>query len=126
MADKKTIASWILSILTGIAFLGAGASKVTQQQAIIDNLHGALGVPLWAIPVIGSFEILGAILLIIPKTRFWGGKLLTTIMVGAVITHLINADFVGFIPPLVLGTLAGTVAWIERPEWAEKWFPRKA
>ncbi len=126
MADKKTIATWALSILLTLAFLFFGGMKLTGNEMMEENLHGNLGVPLWAIPVIGAIEMAGALLIAVPKTRFWGAKVLAVTMVGAVITHFLASDFVGWALPATLGVLASIVAWIERPEWTEKWLPRKA
>ena len=48
------------------------------------------GYPVWFRIFIGILEMLGALLLLIPKIRHFGGLLLFVIMIGALITRLIN------------------------------------
>ncbi len=114
-ARRTTIALWILTGILGLAFLASGAGKLSGSM---DETLLALNVPSWAIPLIGSLEIAGAIALLIPRARFWASTGLTAIMLGAIGTHFLNADWGPSIAPLVLAALAGTLAWHTRPEWA--------
>ncbi len=111
------IVAWVLSILLGLAFLANAAMKFTGGA---DAMLGALGVPLAMIPVIAAIEAIGAILLVVPATRFLGGALLAGTMAGAVATHLLAADFTGWIGAAVFGVLVGLVAWWTRPVWVQQ------
>ena len=53
------------------------------------------GYPVWFRYLIGLLELGGALLLIIPKTRHFGGILLAIIMIGALITRLVNGTSTG-------------------------------
>lgn len=59
-----------------------------------------LNVPLWAIPVIGTIEVIGALLFIFPRTSFYGGVVLLGVLFGAFVTHILNADWAGVVQPL--------------------------
>jgi uncharacterized membrane protein YphA (DoxX/SURF4 family) len=74
------------------------------------------GYPSWFRFVVGSGEIVGALLLLVPRRRFLGAALLGVILVGAVLTHILNQD------PLSQAAMAPTclalvsiVAWTTRP-----------
>jgi hypothetical protein len=60
-------------------------------------------------------EVTGALLIVVPRTKFFGAALLCVIMVGAVLTHVFilhNAPTAA----AVLLVLAGFVAWARRGE----------
>ncbi len=120
-SKRTTIILWTLSGLLALAFLGSGAGKLTG--AMTETLNGGLGVPTWAVPLIGAIEIGAAIALLVPRARFYGAAILVGTMVGAVLTHLVAADFAGFAAPLVLGVLSGLVAWMTRPTWVRERLP---
>ncbi len=113
----RTILTWIGISLLGLAFLGAGAGKLTGGM---DEQLGDLGVPAWAIPAIGIIEIGAAIAMIVPRSRFYGAAILMGTMLGATVTHLANADWAGLPPSIVLTILTGIVTWTHRPEWVQE------
>ncbi len=117
-SKRTTIALWTLSGLLALAFLGSGAGKLSG--AMTEALNAGLGVPTWAVPLIGTIEVIAAIAILVPKARFYAAAVLVGTMAGAVLTHLVAADFAGFVAPLVLGVLAGLAAWIARPVWVRE------
>lgn len=106
----------VLSIIAAVMFLFVGGAKLAGVEDIVDNLENNLNVPGWAIPVIGALEAIGAVAILFPKTRFWAAAGLTAITFGAVLTHLINADWAGWPMAFVLGLLAGFIAWKTMPD----------
>jgi uncharacterized membrane protein YphA (DoxX/SURF4 family) len=111
-AKGVNIALWVVQILLALAFLGAGSGKLLGGPDMI-ALYEAIGLGQWFRYLTGILEIAGAILIVVPRTRFFGAALLATIMIGAVITHLFvlhNAPTA----PAVLLVLAATVAWGRR------------
>ena len=56
--------------------------------------------------LIGSLEILGGIVLLIPRCRRAAAALLVAVMIGALFTHAVHGEHPRLIPPLVLGGLA--------------------
>jgi uncharacterized membrane protein YphA (DoxX/SURF4 family) len=53
------------------------------------------GYPSWFRFVVGLGELIGGILLIIPRYRFVGCLLLGVILQGAIVTHVVNANPLG-------------------------------
>ena len=100
---------WGVQILTALAFLAAGGSKLSGAPAMVDMFE-KIGFGQWFRYVTGSLEVIGALLLLTPRTAAIGGWLLAAIMIGAIGTHLfiIGASPV---PAVVLLALAVTVGW---------------
>ncbi len=108
------IALWVLQALLALAFVGAASGKLLGKPEMV-ALFEAVGVGQWFRYVTGLMELAGALLIVVPRTKFFGAALLSVVMVGAVLTHLFilhNAPTA----PAVLLVLAGIVAWARRGE----------
>ena len=62
----------------------------------------------------GILEIVGGIGLLITKARRAAAAMLVALMIGAVFTHLLSAEPMRLLPPLVLGGL-GLLVYSWRP-----------
>jgi putative oxidoreductase len=100
---------WGVQILAALAFLAAGGSKLSGAPAMVEMFE-KIGFGQWFRYVTGALEVLGAILLVVPKTAAIGGWLLAAVMIGAIGTHLV---IIGGspVPAVVLFLLAITVGW---------------
>ena len=112
-SKTKTRVTWGVRILLALAFGAAGISKlagVPQMVAVFD----AVGFGQWFRYLTGVVEIAGAVLILVPRTAFFGGLWLGGTMVGAVATHLL---LIGGspIPAIVLGLLCALVVYQLRP-----------
>ncbi|MBO3698112.1 DoxX family protein [Roseivirga sp. E12] len=88
MSSKvKNIVAWILSMLTGLYMLGSGYPKVSPSEGMVRRFEN-WGYSAEFSTIIGVLEILSGILIFIPKTAFYGGVLLSILMLGAIYTHL--------------------------------------
>jgi putative oxidoreductase len=106
------VALWVLQALLALAFLGAASGKLLGKPEMV-ALFEAVGLGQWFRYVTGLMELTGALLIVVPRTKFFGAVLLSTVMVGAVLTHLFilhNAPTAA----AVLLVLAGVVAWARR------------
>lgn len=100
-----TIALWTVQVLLALMFFMAGGHKVTGDPQMV-GLFDAIGIGQWFRYVTGILEIGGGVLLLVPRVQAVGAALLTSVMIGAIATHLFvlhNAPTM----PLVL--LAGLV-----------------
>ncbi|HPF12349.1 MAG TPA: DoxX family protein [Flavobacteriaceae bacterium] len=95
---KKKIL-FILCLLFGLMFINAGLNKFFNYMPAPDDipenmiqLMGAIDQFGWLMPLIGLVEVLGGILIILPKTRALGAIVIFPIMVGIMLTHLINSQ----------------------------------
>jgi uncharacterized membrane protein YphA (DoxX/SURF4 family) len=103
---------WILQIGAAGMFLMVGFFKLSGDPRMV-GLFDAIGLGQWFRYVTGSLEVLGAVLLLIPRLSGLGALLLMGVMIGAVPTHLF---VVGGSPLLAITLLivTGIVAWGRR------------
>jgi uncharacterized membrane protein YphA (DoxX/SURF4 family) len=113
------IGLWIIQGLLAFAFFGAGAMKLaTPVDQLAAQMAWVTHVPAAGVKLIGLAEVLGAIGLILPSVLRFRPRLtplaasgLALTMLGAVVTHIAIGEPAMTVPPLVLGGLAGVVAW---------------
>lgn len=115
------IALWILQGLLAFAFAGSGAMKLFTPIAELANkgMGGwVIDSPALLIRFIGFSEVLGAIGLIAPAATRIAPRLtpiaalgFVVVMVLAAATHVMYGEVTAIAPSLVLGSLAGFVAW---------------
>ncbi len=108
------IALWVLQALLALAFVGAASGKLLGKPEMV-ALFEAVGVGQWFRYVTGLMELTGALLIVVPRTKFFGAALLSVVMVGAVLTHLFILHTAPTAPAVLL-ILAGVVAWARRGE----------
>jgi len=91
MKSFRLVAVWILQFALAALFAIQGAVKLGGSKVWISRF-GAWGYPDHFYIVVGLAEVLGAILLLIPRLAEVGALLLVTVMVGATVTHLIHHE----------------------------------
>lgn len=109
----KNATAWTLQILAGLAFLTAGLMKLVGDEMQVETFE-EIGMGQWFRYLTGALELLGAGLILFPRTAFWGALLLMCVMIGAIFTHLV---LIGGspVPAIVLLLIAAAVAWLRRP-----------
>lgn len=112
MSRFRTIAAWGGAIFLAVAFVYVGVAKLTGASATRwAGLFAHWGYPASARYVVGVFETLAGVGVLIPPWRRAASLMLCAIMTGALCTHVVNAEFPRMIPPLVLGGLAFLMYW---------------
>jgi len=111
---KKKIL-FVLSLLFGLMFINAGLNKFLNYMPIPEDMPEALMNDFqaimeitWLMPLIAVAEIVGGLLVIIPKTRALGALIILPVMVGILLVHFV-VDTSGL--PIAL-PLAAILAWI--------------
>ena len=89
---------FIVSLLFGLMFINAGLNKFFHYMpapkdvpANMQTLMGAFMAIGWLIPLIAIAEIVGGILFITSKYRALGAVIIFPVMVGIILTHIIDA-----------------------------------
>src|SRR6476469_8880231 len=103
------IGLWILQIGAAGMFLMVGFFKLSGDPQLVE-LFDAIGLGQWFRYVTGSVEVLGAVLLLIPRLSGLGALLLAGTMVGAVATHLFVVGG-SPLPAIILFIVTGVIAW---------------
>jgi putative oxidoreductase len=100
-------AVWACAIFLAVAFVLVGISKLEGPSAMRwTGRFAHWGYPANAQYVIGVFEILGGLGVLIPRWRRAAAAILVALMIGALCTHAVHAELPRLIVPLVLGGLA--------------------
>ena len=104
---KKKIL-FVVSLLFGLMFINSGLNKFFEYMPMPKDLPQGLIKLMatfmeikWLIPLIGTVEIIGGILIIIPRYRALGAIVIFPLMVGILLTHIVNAPS-GLILAIVL------------------------
>ena len=110
----KNITSWIIQILLTGLFLMMGGGKLMSDPEVVANFTR------WGMPdnfylVIGIFEVLGAIGLLIPRLAGPAAIGLILIIIGALFTHVNRGEMGMAVVPLVTMILLGAVAYLRNP-----------
>jgi uncharacterized membrane protein YphA (DoxX/SURF4 family) len=93
----KTKLLFIVSLLFGLVFINAGLSKFFNYMPAPENLPAkflkamaAVAAIGWLMPLIGVAEIVGGILIIIPRTRALGALIIFPVMAGIFLTTIVQ------------------------------------
>lgn len=118
MVNRARVLVWICAIVLALAFVLVGVSKLAGASGIRWNGRFTVwGYPAGTATVVGVLEILGGLGVLIPTWRRPAAMLLIALMLGALCTHVLHAEFSRVLPPLVLGGLAFLVSRASAP-WA--------
>lgn len=115
----------VLSVLFGLLLLNGGVNKFYNYMSppkdlppeLVKDMTAMMEIA-WLMPLIGIAEIIGGILIIIPKTRAFGAVVIFPVMVGIALTNLTVAK--GNLPMLVITW--GILLWIIFRNW-NKYLP---
>ena len=107
----KVIATWILSGLIALVMIMAGGSKLSGAEEQVKGF-AAMGYPTWFLYLTGVIEVVGGILLLIPRTAVFGVLLLGATMVGAVLSVLKMGDVAHAPIPLVFLLVIALIGWL--------------
>lgn len=106
---------FVFSLLFGLMFINSGLNKIFQYMPMPKDMPEnmmkvveAFGTIVWLMPLIAVVEIIGGVLVIIPKYRALGAIMIFPIMIGILMTHIFNAPS-GL--PIAL-ILFAVLAWI--------------
>lgn len=114
MKKAKTVVLWVLQVLLALLFLAAALPKLTSAVAMVERFQR------WGYPdnfylLVGSVEVLGAIALLIPRVTSYGAAALILVMIGASVTHLLNAEAPRVAFTGIVMILLALVAYARRP-----------
>lgn len=111
----KNKITFVLSLLFGLMFINAGLNKFLNYMPMPENLPEKMLKAMnafmeigWLMPLVGLVEALGGLLIIIPKTRALGALMIFPIMVGIVLTNIVQ-DSSG-LP--IAGVFSAILIWI--------------
>ena len=113
MEKWKKVGIWVVSGLLAVVFVGSGGAKLAGSEMLVQSFE-RWGYPSWFMYLVGVIELSGAVVLLVPRLAGYAAVLLGATMVGAVVTHLLNAEWVEWIPASILLVLLVLVGYARR------------
>lgn len=113
---------FVISLLFGAMMINSGLNKFLDYMPAMEmpeaagNLIGAFIASEWLFPLIAIVEIIGGILIVIPKTRALGAAMILPIMVGILLFNITLAPSnLGI--SIVLSVILGWIIWENRNKY---------
>jgi putative oxidoreductase len=104
MASSGSRTMSIVATLLGVVMSISGITKLIGEAHQV-AMFTLVGLPHWFLMLVGTFEMIGGVLLFVPRTRPIGSVVLATIMVGALWTHVAQGEWINLLPVAVLLTV---------------------
>ena len=104
-----------LCYILALVFVVSGGAKLASLPFEVEAFM-RWGYPSWFMYTTGVLEVAGAIGLVIPRLSALAGACLAGLMLGAIATHLLHAEWVMFFVALGIATLCAIRAWLGRLE----------
>ena len=120
MTKRNKIIYWIATIWLALGMVATGAAQLfkgKQGQGGSDMI-AHLGYPIYLLTILGSWKIIGVIVLLVPKfplLKEWAYAGFFFIMSGAIFSHLAMGDSIIELLPSSLLLLLTVVSWYCRP-----------
>ncbi|CAN7629573.1 DoxX family protein [Bosea sp. LjRoot90] len=110
----RRIGLWTVKALLAAIFAAAGGAKLAGLPMMVENF-ATIGLGQWFRYLTGALELSGAIGLLVPALAGFAALMLTTVMVGAILAHLVILPG-PWLPAAVLLALSLLVAWAHRDQ----------
>jgi len=117
MSKRNRIIYWIATIWLALGMVSTGIVQLIKMETEVDMMK-RLGYPIYFLTIIGTWKILGAIAVLVPKfplLKEWAYAGFLFAMTGAVISHLIVEDAIKEIFGPMLLLVLTAVSWYFRP-----------
>jgi len=111
----KRVGVWAITIFVALIFVMSGLNKLTAAAAWQARFIDQWGLPGWMAGATAVAEIVGAVLLIRPKTAVFGGSIIAVVMLGATGTHIMAGEYSRLGVTIVFGAMAAFVAYYHCP-----------
>ena len=103
----KNVVYWAILIFLAAIFLVGGVEKLMAMEYWQARFVSQWGLPAWMAPMIGATEMLGGLMLLVPRLTTLGAAIIVIVMFGATVTQIVASEWLRIIVPLVVGTMAG-------------------
>jgi len=114
-ARGRRVTLVILTYLVAAIFLFTGGTKLVGAQMSLDSFE-RWGYPAWIRLSVGFAEVVGALMLLLPRTAWVACGGLAILLIGAILTHLNTpGEAVRAVVPLVVLFFLGMITYARRP-----------
>jgi putative oxidoreductase len=120
-SKSREIAAWVLRVVVGLTFLLIAATKLFGTADTVEYFE-AIGWGQWFRYLTGSLDLVGAVLLFVPRWTFYGAVVLISSVGTATVLSVtvLRGDpqwgtLAMVLQPLTLTSLTVALAWLTRP-----------
>jgi uncharacterized membrane protein YphA (DoxX/SURF4 family) len=114
----EKIGYWIATALVVVAFAGSGVGNLIRAPHIAHDMEH-LGYPTYFMTVLGTWKVLGAIAVLVPRfprLKEWAYAGMMFDLTGAMVSRAVSGDGTGgVLPPLVVAGMV-IASWLLRPQ----------
>lgn len=115
---------FVLSLLFGLLFINGGLNKFLNYMPMPENLPEKMQKAMaafneigWLMPLVGAAEVVGGVLIIIPRFRALGALVILPVMAGIVFTNIVQ-DASGLPFALILSAVLLWIMYDNREKYA--------
>ena len=115
---------FVLSLLFGLLFINGGLNKFLNYMPMPENLPEKMQKAMaafteigWLMPLVGAAEVVGGVLIIIPRFRALGALVILPVMAGIVLTNIVQ-DASGLPFALILSAVLLWIMYDNREKYA--------
>jgi uncharacterized membrane protein YphA (DoxX/SURF4 family) len=116
-ARARSIGYWATTGILAVDFLASGMASLARPPAVVAGMEH-LGYPAYFGLILGTWKVLGAIALLLPRfprLKEWAYAGIFFDVTGAAVSHAASGDGVGHtVAPLVFAAIA-VASWALRP-----------
>ena len=113
-SSTRMVPTTSLRVILGLAFLAIAAVKLTGSLQT-PQMFANIGWGQWFRYFTGALDLIGAVLVLLPRSAFYGALLLMCTVGFAAVLTFAGRIHDSPLAPLVLTVIAATVAWLTRP-----------
>jgi hypothetical protein len=113
----RSIGYWLATLLV-VAELGLGGIWDIARIPSVRDLVVGLGYPSYFLVLLGSWKVLGAVALLVPRRALlkeWAYAGAFFAYTGAIVSHLTTGYALGELPLLTVLTALTVLSWARRP-----------
>ena len=112
--SQRTLMLVLLWVVTGLEVLTMGLAGATKfmNAEMWQGHFSSWSYPVWLVGVVGTVEIVGVVLLLIPRTALAAATGLIVLMIGALGTVLVFQSELGWFGPTLHLVLLSSIVWL--------------
>lgn len=114
---------FVVCLLFGLMMVNSGLNKIFQYMPMPEDfpaetlaLMESINSIGWLFPLVAVVEIIGGVLIAIPRTRAFAGIMMLPISVGILLTHLVNMPD-GLVMGIIIFLINLWVLWENRAKY---------
>ncbi|MCF6216608.1 MAG: DoxX family protein [Emcibacter sp.] len=105
------VALWVLSFILAIVFFYNGVNKIMETPHQVAQFE-ALGLPTFALPVVGIVECAAGLMLTITRLALVGGAILSIIMITSAGLNLFHDDVTSSLRAMVIFLMLLSICYL--------------